>query len=158
MQNFSATHRLQVRLSAQLASKNLDSSEKFSLGGSDGIRAFVQGEAAGDQAMLASVEYGYLLPWQTTGRLEALAFVDVGRTQLNKTTWPGYQGTRPGLPNSYTLSGAGVGLRWNLSNGLALQASLARQLGSNPGRLASGEDADGRTGRSRLLFTLNVPF
>ena len=158
MQNFSATHRLQVRLSAQLASKNLDSSEKFSLGGSDGIRAFVQGEAAGDQAMLASVEYGYLLPWQTTGRLEALAFVDAGRTQLNKTTWPGYQGTRPGLPNSYTLSGAGVGLRWNLSNGLALQASLARQLGSNPGRLASGEDADGRTGRSRLLFTLNVPF
>ena len=158
VQNFGASQRLQVRLSGQLASKNLDSSEKFSLGGNDAIRAYAQGEAAGDQGLLASVEYGYLFPWKTTGRLEAVAFVDAGRTLLNKTTWPGYQGTRPGLPNAYNLSGAGVGLRWNLSNGLALQASLARQLGSNPGRLANGEDMDGRTSRNRFLLTLSMPF
>src|SRR5690606_17102591 len=38
----------------QTASKNLDSSEKLSLGGATGVRAYPQGESSGDEGFLAS--------------------------------------------------------------------------------------------------------
>ena len=43
-------------VSAQWASDNLDSSEKFLLGGPAGVRAYPVGEASGDQGWLATLE------------------------------------------------------------------------------------------------------
>ena len=48
--------RALLRLQGQAASKNLDSSEKFVLGGFQGVRAHPQGEAAGDSGWLARLE------------------------------------------------------------------------------------------------------
>lgn len=50
--------RLSLGLSAraQLASRNLDSAEKFSLGGAGGIRAYPEGEAPGDEGWLVRAE------------------------------------------------------------------------------------------------------
>ena len=54
------------QVSAQLGGKNLDSSEKFALGGVQGVRAYPQGEAACDDAWLASLELRHALSpaWQ----------------------------------------------------------------------------------------------
>ena len=46
-------------LSGQFASRNLDSSEKFYLGGPSSVRAYQIGEAAGDEGMLGNLELRY---------------------------------------------------------------------------------------------------
>lgn len=149
--------QLFLRVNGQLASKNLDSSEKLSLGGLDGVRAYAQGEAAGDQALQASIEYGHLLNLPVPGRVQATAFADAGRVQLNKSPWPGFQGTRSGLPNEYSLFGWGVGLRWDAPGGASAQLMLATKAGSNPGAQANGRDVDGETGKTRLLLVFGLP-
>lgn len=158
VQDWSGVHQLRLRLGGQLASKNLDSSEKLSVGGPDGVRAYAQGEAAADQAFLATVEYSYTLPLDVPGRVQGSVFADAGHAHLNKTTWPGFQGTRPNLPNTYSLSGWGFGLQWQSPQGIFLQASIAAKLGSNPGRLANGDDVNGRSRSTRVSLALGMPF
>src|SRR5690606_26547690 len=49
LQNLGGHWSLYAQVHGQFASKNLDSSEKFSLGGAYGVRAYAQGEATGDE-------------------------------------------------------------------------------------------------------------
>ena len=55
-QRVSENYSVLLALSGQQASKNLNSSEKFSLGGANGVRAYPQGEASGDEGMLLNLE------------------------------------------------------------------------------------------------------
>jgi hemolysin activation/secretion protein len=50
---------LQLLANAQFADKNLDSSEKLSLGGATGVRAYPSGEASGDEGRKLSVDAKY---------------------------------------------------------------------------------------------------
>ena len=86
-------------VTVQGASKNLDSSEKFGLGGINGIRAYPQGEAAGDRGWQASLELRCaLMPgWQ--GSL----FYDAGGVDINRQSFIAGN-------NQRQLSGYGVGL------------------------------------------------
>ncbi|MBN3823276.1 ShlB/FhaC/HecB family hemolysin secretion/activation protein [Burkholderia sp. Ac-20384] len=95
-----------TQFSAQLASRNLDSSEKFSLGGPYGVRAYALGAGSGDQGWQASAELRYLATpgWQVS------TFVDTGRMQINKQPW-----VRNEL-NTLQLSGTGVGASWYGAN------------------------------------------
>lgn len=88
------------RLSAQWASKNLDSSEKFVLGGPYGVRAWPNGEATGDQGWLAQLELRY-----RAGPVEPFVFVDAGRVRINRDPWTA-------LANERGIEGAGLGVRW----------------------------------------------
>lgn len=65
--------QLSLRLSGQLASKNLDSSQKFTLGGPHGVRAYPTGEAAGDDGWLARVQLsqGLVQGWTAYGGADA---------------------------------------------------------------------------------------
>ena len=91
-------------LSAQQAGKNLDSSEKMSLGGANGVRAYPVGEAAGDEGVQATVELRYALPFDFgIGAVPSIVlFADGGRVQTNKNAFAA------GL-NARTLAAAGVG-------------------------------------------------
>ena len=72
------------RLSGQMASRNLDSSEKFLLGGYNGVRAYPEGEAAGDEALLARLEWIRPLSFSAmSGKAALRAFVD-GGTRLDR--------------------------------------------------------------------------
>jgi hypothetical protein len=55
----------------------------------------------------------------------------------------------PGIPNQYSLSGAGLGFNWSLPRGVSLSAYVATKLGGNPGRSADGNDADGEDSSTR---------
>jgi len=125
-------------LTAQLASKNLDPSEKFVLGGMDGVRAYPQGEAFGDQGYLASLEARVLLAGlssQVAGDVQLLGFVDHGSITINKDAWfPG--------PNSRNLSSYGVGATWVDPGNFALRMYYARKLGSS--LAMSAPDKSGR--------------
>lgn len=117
---------LSAALSGQLASKNLDVSEKLGLGGNGGVRAYPSGEAYGDLGYVINLEARALLPgWSASlpGRLSMLGFVDHGSVRLNKNSWSTGANRR-------TLSGAGVGLSWAAPRSFAVNASVASKLGN----------------------------
>lgn len=104
------------RLSAQWASRNLDSSEGFGLGGPNGVRAYPVGEGYGDEGALAQVE----LRW-THGALSPYGFYDIGRVRTDARRWQA-------IDNSRSISGAGFGLRaqdggWNFDASFAWRLS-----------------------------------
>lgn len=129
-------------LSGQWSSGNLDSAEKFILGGPNGVRAYPVGEAAGDSGFLATLELRRKLPMPWVDQAQVLLFVDFGHIKLNNEPWLGAVNTATGS-NRYSLKGWGVGL--NLSKDKwAVQSAVAATLGDNPGRSLDGQNADGR--------------
>jgi len=141
-------------LRGQRAGSNLDSSERISLGGPTGIRAYPVGEATGDDGWIAS----FNLRRSFGSDLSAAAFLDAGGVTLNRTTWAGWNAANPNLPNRYTLAGWGAGLDWRFHPSGSLSVSLAVPLGSNPGRDANNNNADGRGNHARLTFSLAAQF
>ena len=105
---------LSVTLNGQQASKNLDSSEKYSLGGVNGVRAFPQGEASGDEGYRVTFELQQAL----TSNLQATLFYDLGEITINKSPFG------PPAANSRNLAGVGIGLNASYS-GIQLRGSLA---------------------------------
>lgn len=124
-----------VSVRGQFASKNLDSSQKLSLGGAYGVRAYPQNEAPGDEGYLATLEARYRLPTSLPGAWQLTGFIDSGRVQLNKNVW--IAGA-----NSRSLSGAGFGLSAALAHDWYLKASAAWKLGA--GRPVSDVDRSPR--------------
>ncbi len=114
LQRINNSTQLAVSWSGQQASKNLDSSEKFSLGGPNGVRAYPLGEASGDEGYKVTVELRHLYSatWQVS------AFYDFGAARLNKTQF----GTA--APNSKKLAGVGFGLN-TTHNNIQVKAALA---------------------------------
>lgn len=111
-------------VSAQYADKNLDASEKMSLGGSSGVRAYPAGEAAGDQGMLARLELRKTLGVVGNSIVEGALFADAGHVTINKKPWDNSE-------NRASRYGYGVGL--NVYNkDLVFNASLAFSPGVNP--------------------------
>ncbi|KAI1694317.1 hemolysin secretion/activation protein shlB/FhaC/HecB domain-containing protein [Ditylenchus destructor] len=130
----------------QLSARNLDSSEKFLLGGPSGVRAYPVGEAGGDNGWVGTAELRRELRIGNGIAAQLIGFVDYGRVEQHERLWAGALG---GQPNSYSLGGAGVGAnlageRWTL------RASWAHAIGHNDGRSAAGRDADGRSDRQRF--------
>lgn len=138
LQNVTEAVSLYVGINGQVASKNLDISEKMELGGIYGVRAYPEGEAYADQGYLLTLEARYLLPTaseQFPGRLQLVGFVDTGSVTLNKNPWDARD-------NHRTLSGAGIGLNWSAANNFVVKTSYARKLGS--GTAISAPDKNGR--------------
>jgi hemolysin activation/secretion protein/predicted porin len=92
-------------ISGQQASRNLDTSEKFYLGGPMGVRAYAQGEGAGDEGWLASLELRHALGEVGGFRAEGALFYDVGQVRIDRNAWDPAQ-----LSDQKKLSGAGFGL------------------------------------------------
>ena len=121
LQSLGASLSLMGRLSAQYASKNLDSSEDFGLGGANGVRAYPTGEAFGDAGWLCQIELRY-----ATGAYAPYAFYDAGSIKTNANPWAGAGA------NGRTLGGAGLGLRYQRGN-WSLESTLAwRTSGGTP--------------------------
>lgn len=118
LQRLTDSNFLWLAVSGQEASKNLDSSEKFSLGGSSGVRAYPQGEANGDSGYLATAE----LRHNFSERVQGVVFYDSGSVKINKTPFGAV------TINQRTLSGAGFGLNLNLAD-FRVRASVAWRTG-----------------------------
>lgn len=151
-----STAWLDYRLSGQWASKNLDISEKFLLGGPDGVRAYPLGEGAGDMGLLARIELGTGLPLPVPGQVTSSIFFDTGTTWVNKNTWSG--ALLAGQSNHYALSGLGASATWALPQQVTAEASIATTLGSNDGNIAGGNDSDGRNRHTRAWASLRWDF
>ncbi len=125
LQNVVGPLSLYASVRGQIASRNLDSSEKMELGGAYAVRAYPEGEGYGDEGYVASLEARVLLPrlWSSMpGRMQVAAFVDTGKVSVNQSPWfPG--------DNHRNLSAAGVGFSWADDNNFLLKASYAHRIG-----------------------------
>jgi len=123
LQRINNSTLIAISLNGQQASKNLDSSEKFSLGGPTGVRAYPGGEAGGDEGYKATLElrHSFTPAWQGT------LFYDLGEVTINKRPFGA-----PTSPNKRALAGAGVGVNASIA-AVQLKASLAwRTHGGQP--------------------------
>lgn len=121
LQRVTDADTLSVAFSGQQAGKNLNSSEKFYLGGANAVRAYPQGEASGDQGWLANLE----LRHNFAQAVQGVMFYDAGSVTINRNQFAAGANTR-------NLSGAGVGANVNLS-GVQIKTWLAwRTAGGQP--------------------------
>ncbi|WP_339616928.1 ShlB/FhaC/HecB family hemolysin secretion/activation protein [uncultured Gilvimarinus sp.] len=130
LQNLGGNWSLHAQIHGQFADKNLDSSEKFSLGGAYGVRAYAQGEASGDEGYIANLEVRYDL----NSQWQVFALADHGEVDINKNTWEAV------TDNERSLSGAGIGARFNTPHWSA-SATASAPIGSED---INGDDDDVR--------------
>lgn len=107
---------LMARYGGQRASRNLDSSEGYSLGGPYAIRAYPVGEGGGDEGDLIQME----LRFSPDSAWSPFLFHDVGRVKPEKHPVTAHSQTR-------VLSGAGLGLRYQ-HRPIDVELVLARPL------------------------------
>ena len=137
LQNLSQRASLYFSFSGQKAGKNLDSSERFVLGGAQGVRAYPQGEGVGDSGYLATAELRYTItPDATLGVLQPFVFFDSGGVTINQHPFVANQANRR------TLSGAGFGLAWVKANDFQVKLTLATRVGQ---RVSVSSDTDRHT-------------
>lgn len=141
---------LYADFSGQAASKNLDSSEKFYLGGPDGVRAYPVNEGGGAEGLLLNLEARERLP----ANFNAVGFFDWGSVHVNKDN----NIAGAALPNTDDLKGVGVSLAWQAKFGLSLKATFAHRLGSNPDPTSTGDDQDGSHIENRVWLQASIPF
>lgn len=140
--------------SGQWAHKNLDSSEKFYLGGSSGVRAYPSSEGGGTLGQLLNLE----LRWQVADGWSLTGFYDHGRIHVNK--FNDFEGAA--ALNAYALKGAGLAVAWRNSVGTSVQMTYARRLGQNPNPITTevnrGADQDGTLKVNRIWITATQAF
>lgn len=125
-------------LRGQVATNNLDASEKMELGGAYAVRAYPEGEAYGDEGYVATIEARLALDeWTRSlpGRFQLIGFVDAGEVDFAHDPWfPG--------PNHARRSGIGAGVVWSGPDDLLVRATYAHRLGDQA--VTSGPDDSGR--------------
>jgi hemolysin activation/secretion protein len=141
---------LYAGFSGQVVSKNVDSSERFYLGGSTGVRAYPSNEGGGAEGLLLNLEARERLPLN----FNLVGFFDVGSVEINKHN--DFVGAT--RPNSDTLKGLGVSVGWTAHMGFNVQASVARRIGRNPDPTSTGTDQDGSLDKNRVWLLASVPF
>lgn len=156
LQRVTETVNVSLTTAGQLAGKNLDSSEKFILGGPTGVRAYPVSEAIGDNGMKGSAE----IKWNAVrgtwaGDVQFISFYDIGYIHQYYEVWP-----TAGLttPNDYTIQGAGVGAALGKPGKFDVRIQYAWKIGSNPGQNAQGNDSDGKSENGRVWLSVSAFF
>jgi hemolysin activation/secretion protein len=138
VQTISGPLSLYVAVRGQVATKNLDISEKMELGGAYAVRAYPEGEAYGDDGYVATAEARLTvaaLAHRVPGDVQLFGFVDNGGVTFNHNRFA------PG-PNHANLTGAGAGVSWARNGDFLVKASYAHRIGS--ARVTSEPDHAGR--------------
>jgi hemolysin activation/secretion protein len=138
LQRLTESLSLYGALQGQLATQNLDVSEKIGLGGANAVRAYPEGEAYIDQGYVLNVEARLALPKpfvRMVGEWQLVGFVDSGTGSANKDPWSAGRNRR-------TLSGGGLGVNWFDARRFLVKAYYAHTLGA--AAATSAPDKDGR--------------
>ena len=142
---------LQILGSMQFASQNLDSSEKFTLGGIGGIRAFPSGEASGDEGRKVGIDLRYKPNSSYINLFDNMQyglFYDYGNIKQYKDLLNISMTT----PNKYSLKGWGAFLDMFSGNDYSLKLGVADSISGNPGKTSSGNNSDGKDDTWRYWF------
>lgn len=152
LQRITPATSLWLSASGQLSSKNLDSSEKFALGGISFVRGFPTSEGVGDAGWLATTELRHTV----NARWQFSAFIDHGRVQLNHDDSHVFFNF---VPNTYALSSAGFGATYRPTPQTNIALTAARRLERNPGAFPfTGKDGDGTLDKNRVWLSSSWSF
>lgn len=149
----------QLSFNGQYSNENLDSGEKFSLGGPSGLESYQAGEGLGDRGYIFGVEVrkvlfkGLQFQGFRVGDMQFRTFYDVG----NVTQFVNAPSTLR-TPNNYWLRSVGVGLNFGDAGVYDLRIALAKSLGDNPGADANGNDSSGRSKSTRVTVFTTIYF
>jgi hemolysin activation/secretion protein len=135
LQTIVPRHSLYLALGGQFASKNLDASEKLSLGGARAVRAYPSGELLVDEGRIGTAEWR----WSFNNELTPFVFYDAARGKISRSPTP-FDGA-----NSHSLRGFGIGLSWSRPGNFVINATLAWRDGTPPAQTDGG-------GRNPRLF------
>jgi len=149
-QNVATDLTLVASLDGQVASKNLDSSEKLFAGGASAVRAYPTSEGSGDAGFVASLE----ARWQFAARWQASAFVDHASLKVNADNAI----VGAAVANRLAYDGAGLGLSWVGPADSVWRLVWSRRLGDNPQPKPNGADQDGTLHLDRLWLSVGLTF
>ena len=126
LQKITDNANLLLAVQGQMASKNLTSAERFSLGGPSGVRAYPTGEALGDTGYVFSAEFRYIVPGFkiADGDVSLSGFVDQGWVQINENALPA-TGNVLNDQNFRNLSGYGIGASIGKDSDFVVRAMAA---------------------------------
>ncbi|MEO8806088.1 MAG: ShlB/FhaC/HecB family hemolysin secretion/activation protein, partial [Burkholderiaceae bacterium] len=122
LQSLFGRHNLFVSLVGQVATHNLDASEKLALGGDRAVRAYPSGEVLVDSGWVGAIEWRY----SATDELVLALFHDAGHGEQARDANPN------DVRNRRTLRGTGVGLTWNAPWAITLRGAVAWRMGDPP--------------------------
>ena len=115
----------------QFANQNLNSSEKFYLGGTSGVRAYPTSEGSGSEGYIVNLEAKKELPLN----FSVLGFYDFGHVRQK------VEQAESG--NEYNLKGYGMALDWQGPYRTNVSLIWARRIGNNPNPTIENNDQDG---------------
>ena len=132
-------YTLVIKGSGQLTDHNLDSSQKFYLGGPTGVRAYPSSEGSGSEGYLLNLELKKDLPFNLTGSI----FYDEGYVRQNVDNFDA-SGVVINALNTYKLKGYGLEFSWRGPLKTNVFFTYAKRDGTNPNRVQdTGKDQDG---------------
>lgn len=137
-QFFNETVSSVIKFNGQLSNSNLDSSQKFYLGGATGVRAYPSSEGAGSEGFLMNLELHKQLP----ANFSLVGFYDYGFAKQYVHDGNIHATGR----NSFNMKGYGASVKWNGELGKirpTLSLIWSRRIGNNPNPQADGTDSDG---------------
>lgn len=130
----------------QWSSKNLDSSQKMTVGGANTVRAYDSGAVSGDSGYSLTAEFRQDFGAVLQGQLQGIAFVDAAKIEINHT--PSATATDS---NIATLQGVGLGLNWSGANQWNVKTYIATPIGATPSQV-------GTTSSTRAWFEMAKGF
>lgn len=135
-----------VKVSGQLASHNLDGSERMYLGGANGVRAYPQGEGSGDEGLMGTAEARF---YTNVPGLVFSTYFDIGHVRYRNDGALYRRQATSSLPagepaSGMTLKGWGIGLSYTKPNDWFARLDYARRIGGDP-NLSEKAQAKGRT-------------
>ncbi|QDC50503.1 ShlB/FhaC/HecB family hemolysin secretion/activation protein [Candidatus Methylopumilus universalis] len=132
-------YTLVIKGSGQFTDHNLDSSQKFYLGGPTGVRAYPSSEGSGSEGYLLNLELKKDLPFNLTGSI----FYDEGYVRQNVDNFDA-SGVVINALNTYKLKGYGLEFSWRGPLKTNVFFTYAKRNGTNPNRVQdTGKDQDG---------------
>ncbi len=120
-QTITTSVMLQAQALHQIALKNLDSSEKFSIGGPTTLPGYASGEASGDEGTLLKLK----LNWRVRNDMALGLFADYAHIDLAHDPLAG-------TDNKRHFSDAGLSLDWQGTQGLTASMLVAWAGGEKP--------------------------
>ena len=110
---------LSLKLAGQFTGDPLVSSEQFSLGGPNGVRAFINGEGLADSAFVMNAEVRHTLPFKNKfiTNTQLVGFYDYGKGEVTDPI--------TGTESDFDLGGIGLGLTVGIIGNYQLGVSYA---------------------------------
>ncbi len=132
-------------LSGQWASRNLDSSQGFYLGGPNAVRAYPGSDLGGDDGLLLQLTLARPLDLGLPGAWLGRLYADYGQVRIR------HDAATASGPNRAQIAGAGLGLDYHLGARLSLTLDYAQRLGPTP---VQADPADHAYLWGRLVLSL----